>query len=281
MIFRLALLALLTWSFVASAQKETTKDRFDRGMVFFNLQDYPAAIIEIKAAYLADPSKSEYLFTLAQAQRLSGDCAAAIGSYKAFLRTSSGKSSAATEALIHTCEKDLKAAAEKTVAEKAALERAAAEKAEEDQRKADEARRLSSPATTTAAEKERVTSVVKAPPLSGPVLEVHHAWYADGLGAGLVIPGVLGLGAGAVFLALGNGEVRSSMTAATQAEHDQLVATGQPKQVVGVIALSAGVALAAGGIIRYLFSGGHDDSKPSANIVPLQGGAAAVISGAF
>jgi hypothetical protein len=280
MINRFFVLCFLTWSLTAFAQKEAAgKDHFDRGMVFFNLQDYPSAITELKAAYTADPSKSDYLFALAQAQRLGGDFQSAIGSYKAFLRTASGKSGAAAEALIHACENELaKAKADKAAAEKAALEKAAADKAAADKAAVEgEQRRAANPGSEG---RTKDQMVVVLPPASPPAVEEHH-WYTDGAGLGLLIPGVLGVGAGAVFLALGNGDVRSSMTMATQAGHDKVVASGQMKQMVGVIALSAGGALAAGGIIRAVVVGSRDDSKPTAMVVPIQGGAAAVLSGSF
>jgi hypothetical protein len=96
----LALLAACAVSLplsVARAQETTApatgaasaKDHYDRGMIFYNVQDWPSAVRELRAAYEADP-KPEYLYSLAQAQRLSGDCASAILTYRAFMRGEGG-----------------------------------------------------------------------------------------------------------------------------------------------------------------------------------------------
>ena len=62
------------------------KKRFDDGVHAYNVQQYREAADQFRAAYLLDP-RPEYLFSLGQAQRLSGDCTSAVHSYEAFLRT--------------------------------------------------------------------------------------------------------------------------------------------------------------------------------------------------
>jgi tetratricopeptide (TPR) repeat protein len=88
----LILLVVLAASVVAAtqAQAQATPSEadlhFDRGLRHYNVQSYGDAIAEFKAAYEIDP-RPEFLYALAQAQRMSGDCAAAVVSYQAFLRT--------------------------------------------------------------------------------------------------------------------------------------------------------------------------------------------------
>jgi hypothetical protein len=62
------------------------KQHLESGLRHYNVQSYAEAIAEFKAGYELEP-RPEFLYALGQAQRLSGDCAAAIASYEAFLRT--------------------------------------------------------------------------------------------------------------------------------------------------------------------------------------------------
>jgi hypothetical protein len=272
------MLLVITSALAALAQKDaTSKEHFERGMVFFNLQDFPSAVTEFKAAYTADPSKADYLYMIGQAQRFSGECVAAIASYRAYMRgvPPTSKASAAAEGFVHLCENELaklkaeKLAAEKLAAEKLATEKAAADKAAEKERAAPDL-------------KGRDPAVAVLPPSSVSTVEERH-WYTDGPGLGLLIPGVLGTGAGTVFLVLGNKDVGSAKTAAqvpTLAARDALVTAGQLKQTIGVIALSAGGALLVGGVIRSVVVG-RSTATPVVTVVPLPGGAAAMLSGAF
>jgi hypothetical protein len=55
------------------------------GMIHYNLGEYGPAIAEFRAGYALTAAPG-FLFNIAQAQRLSGDCAAAERSYRAYLR---------------------------------------------------------------------------------------------------------------------------------------------------------------------------------------------------
>ena len=217
MISRFAMLLVITSALAALAQKDaTSKEHFERGMVFFNLQDFPSAVTEFKAAYTADPSKADYLYMIGQAQRFSGECVAAIASYRAYMRSvpPTSKASAAAEGFVHLCENELaklkaeklaneKLAAEKLAAEKLAAEKAAADKAAEKERAAPDL-------------KGRDPAVAALPPSSVPAAEAHH-WYGDAAGGALFVPGVVAAGAGAVVLVLGNKDVLAGKAAPTLA----------------------------------------------------------------
>lgn len=260
-------LAAALFSISAFAQPATGKEHFDRAMISYNLQDWPAAIRELKLGYQADP-RPEYLFMLGQAQRLSGACADAILSYKGFVRTASGNQVAAGQGLIRGCEAEL------------AQARKAAE--EEQQRMAaEEALRVATARKAELARSEAAKPAA-APPAataSSPVVAVHH-WYGDPLGGLLFFPGVAAGATGTVLLVLGNGEVSRANMAATQGAYDGLIRTGQLKQMIGVVALSAGAAVLAGGVIRYVVVGQRNDA-PAVAIVPTTDGMAAVVSGSF
>jgi hypothetical protein len=59
---------------------------YDRALKEFDTRDYPAAIRDLEAGFALDPRR-EFLFTEAQAKRLSGDCRGAVVLYQRFLTT--------------------------------------------------------------------------------------------------------------------------------------------------------------------------------------------------
>ena len=59
---------------------------YERGLRLYADKDYAAAVGEFQAGYAVEPRR-EFLFAEAQAKRLSGDCAGAVGLYQKFLET--------------------------------------------------------------------------------------------------------------------------------------------------------------------------------------------------
>ena len=59
---------------------------YDRALAAFGAHDYPSVIRDTEAGYALDPRR-EFLFTEAQAKRLSGDCRGAVVLYQRFLTT--------------------------------------------------------------------------------------------------------------------------------------------------------------------------------------------------
>jgi len=59
---------------------------FDRALSRFATRDYAAAIGDLEAGYALEPRR-DFLFAEAQAKRLRGDCAGAVGLYQRFLRS--------------------------------------------------------------------------------------------------------------------------------------------------------------------------------------------------
>ncbi len=59
---------------------------YDRALGAFGARDYASAIRDTEAGYALDPRR-EFLFTEAQAKRLSGDCRGAVVLYERFLTT--------------------------------------------------------------------------------------------------------------------------------------------------------------------------------------------------
>jgi len=63
------------------------KELYNQGTKHFNLREYPEAVVAFKEAYRLY-SEPLFLFNIAQAYRLSGDCLDAHGFYKTYLRVS-------------------------------------------------------------------------------------------------------------------------------------------------------------------------------------------------
>ena len=59
---------------------------YDQALAAFGTRDYAAAIRDLEAGYALDPRR-ELLFAEAQAERLAGDCRAAVVLYQRFLET--------------------------------------------------------------------------------------------------------------------------------------------------------------------------------------------------
>jgi hypothetical protein len=59
---------------------------YDRALSRFPTHDYAAAIGDLEAGYVLEPRR-DFLFAEAQAKRLGGDCAGAVGLYQRFLQS--------------------------------------------------------------------------------------------------------------------------------------------------------------------------------------------------
>jgi tetratricopeptide (TPR) repeat protein len=212
----LILAALLSAALPALADTAPNAEaaaRFERGTRLFNLQEWPEAIQEYKAAYKLDP-RLEYLFALSQAQRLSGDCEGAIRGYNAVLRSNpSEKQAAAATELIAACQAKLAAAP---------------------------------PAPPPPAAPP--TAPLAAPPAEAPA---PRRWYDDGAGHGLFWSGAAGVVAGGVLLAVGNGKMSSANGASDYAGFVSGRDGARPLQLAGATALAVGSALAAAGVVRF------------------------------
>src|SRR5689334_16212834 len=83
---RVALVAVMVASASAWAQPNgSSRQLFDRGLREYELGRYPEAIQILEEGYRLDP-RPEFLFALGQAQRLNGNCRAALALYRSYLR---------------------------------------------------------------------------------------------------------------------------------------------------------------------------------------------------
>ena len=212
----------------------------ENGMLLYNIRDWGGAIRELKAAYEEDRNP-DYLYTLAQAQRLSGDCASAILTYSMFLREVTGSAAVAAEGFVHVCEAQLKEreAAAKSHAEPVAV--------------------LPPPAPHEPA-------VGPASP-PAPAPRSPASWYRDPLGDTLAVAGVGALAAGSVLLV----EFGTKLSAAKGAPSDRASQSAwdaaKPDAVAGGVASAAGALVLAGAIWRYVaVSSGARGAPPSVGL---------------
>ena len=93
----------------AASQSDSASaiDHAKRAQTAYDLQDWATAVNEYQLAYQSD-QKPEYLWGLAQAQRLSGDCTKAISTYKSYRRGDVTQNQAtAAELLVTKCEAEI------------------------------------------------------------------------------------------------------------------------------------------------------------------------------
>ena len=70
---------------VQAKEKAEAKAQYDRGTVHFNLDEWPQAIEDFKAAYRLYPDAT-FLYNIAQCHRKMGSAAEALSFYKKYLR---------------------------------------------------------------------------------------------------------------------------------------------------------------------------------------------------
>src|SRR5580693_5254089 len=108
------LLCVLVLSATALASPAQTL--LERGLRSYAVGHYPEAIASFQRGYEMEP-RPEFLYALAQAQRMNGDCRGAVASYRAFLRTSPAERAAApARQNLARCEELLASIAPETVA---------------------------------------------------------------------------------------------------------------------------------------------------------------------
>jgi len=89
---RLLVVGLVLWgapsvaepSSAPAARRAAATQRLKRGLELFRSHDFVHAIEEFRAGYESDP-RADFLFAIAQAQRLQGQCAEAARTYREFL----------------------------------------------------------------------------------------------------------------------------------------------------------------------------------------------------
>jgi tetratricopeptide (TPR) repeat protein len=215
------------------ARADEAQTHIDEGTKHYNVQRYDRAAEEYQAAYLLDP-KPDYLYAVAQAQRLAGDCEKSVRSYRAYLRTQpAAEDRAKAETNLARCLDELK-------------------------------RRE---VTTQAADGEAPNALPPTPAEAPRASPTDDKSYLVGhllVGAGLVV-----LGGGAYLYRDGHRTIEAHNSATT---YDAFVTTSagvddaRRRQVLGVSALAAGGGLVISGVVFYIVRARAPETRVSAQV---------------
>jgi hypothetical protein len=234
----------------AHAQGAPAPSHEKNAQVAYALQDWPTAIREFEAAFQSE-QKPDFLWGIAQAQRLSGDCKSAINTYKSYRRSEiNAEQSAAADSRILHCEQDLEqqAAQAPAPAPPPALPT--------------RARQTPAAATTPVP-----ATAVEAPPAAP--ADAHRPFYSDAFGDTLVVTGLAAVGVGTYFLVAGNSAMNKAKTA-EYASYDSDTRHASREQLLGVSALAGGGLFVACGVARYLTLGDSSSGRGAAlSVNPL------------
>lgn len=227
-----------------------------RGVEFYAEKQYELAIIEFRAGYGIDP-RPEFLFALAQAERLSGDCASAVVYYQRFLDT--GPDANQTEAArinMRRCTRALESAPRQSRPRADARTLAEAEEASE-----------------------------PAPPVTPPMTAVPSApapWYRDPVGMGLLGGGVVSLVASGLFLDAKAGAEADARDADDYGAYVAHIERARSRRNLALVTGGIGAALLTGAIIRYVTRDDGDERHSTTVVaVPAEGGGIVGLSGSF
>jgi len=249
------LTVILLAALATPAFADDAADHLAKASRAYDIQDWTSALAEFKAAYTLD-AKPETLWSIAQTQRLSGDCRGAILTYKAFMRGSSATAANAASDWIKKCESDLDA----------------------QQRAADAAAAAANRPVTSAA------PVVIAPPQPQPAKApkpppAPRPWYFDPLGDVTFVVGVGALAGGATFLVLGDLHMGDASSQPTAGAYAKAVDSAQSQQTLGLGLAAGGAVLTALSVWRF-----HSvASRPHEHlaVVPSRGGVFATYGFSF
>lgn len=221
-----------------------------RGIEFYTEKQYELAIVEFRAGYALDP-RADFLFALAQAERLSGDCPTAVVYYQRFLETGPDPGQAeAARVNARRCER--------------ALESGPGGRPDETTDRA-----LDGAEAAGAAEAPAV--VIPTGTRDG---DSRIGWYRDPLGGALIGGSAVGLGVGIAFLVAKSSAESAAVSATTHDDYLSDLDRARRYRTIALIGLGAGVVLGATASYRYLTvkrSGGRE-----LTMVPTAGSATGV-----
>jgi tetratricopeptide (TPR) repeat protein len=196
----------------------------ERGLRSYAVGDWSAAIAAFRDGYQREPHP-DFLYALAQAQRMSGDCATAVATYRAFLRTEPAERQAApARANLARCEEQL-----------------AAEQERERERERQRAAAATPPPTPPP----------PAPPIEPPP---RPRWWRAPAGGALVGVGLALAATGAALWGAGERDIAAINAAATYDERARLLPGADRAEGLrtgGIVTVSVGAVALLGGVIRW------------------------------
>jgi tetratricopeptide (TPR) repeat protein len=240
--------------------KPEAKARFSRGLEYYKLKEYEAAISEFEAAFAIDP-RFEILFAQAQAERLSGDCASAVVLYRRFLASDPPAVHAeAARASLDKCETALRSGPD-------------GEKAAQDEKAA--------PATPPPVE-NAPAPVEASRPAPAPEQAPGKPFYKDVLGDSLAGVGLVGIGVGVAFYVMSSSDASAADDATTYSEHARLLDRAEDRRTIALVGLGAGTALVAGAVIRWATMDGGGSERGTQVAVDVRSSSASlIVAGTF
>jgi tetratricopeptide (TPR) repeat protein len=206
------------------------EDAVARAEAAFAKERYSEAADAFGEAYAAQPLP-RYLWAQAQAERLAGDCAAAIEIYDAFLAT-------------QPAEKDATDARKARQACQSELERAAPADTEAEHA-----------ATTTTPSTEGSATTPADPPKPMPSERPPLRWYRDPWGGALVGSGVFVGGIGIGLLVSAVRLDRDAGDASTEGAYEASREDAVLRQRVGIATVAVGSGLVVAGVVRWALVG--------------------------
>jgi hypothetical protein len=201
----------------------------ERGEAHFRDKDYAAAIAAFDAGYAIDPQPI-FLYDKAQAQRLSGDCRSAIGTYNEFIDTGPPATEVArARKNVASCESQLPPPEPKPASPRAGA--------------------LVTRGPTVV---DSEPSPVEPMPVRTPELAVRErqSWWNDGIGVTLVTAGMIGLGAGATFAVAARGAAKDSALATNVDDWVDSQQRYDRNRTISFVAVGGGAALLTLGVLR-------------------------------
>ena len=254
---KLAYLVIVTALFApALALADDAQDHVDRATRAYNVQDWTGALREYRQAYELDP-KPETLWSIAQTQRLSGDCRGAILTYRAYIRGASSAGANAAENWIKQCEAALEA----------------------QQKAADDA--MKEPAKQPPQPQPQPQPQPRPQP-AHPRAE-HKAWLSDPLGDTLAVVALAGLVGGSYYLVTGNSDMSGASSKPNYQQYGKAVDNATDEQHIGEVALVGGAVCAALATWRYISVASRGSSEQMQSFAPVvvPGGAVVTYGGRF
>jgi hypothetical protein len=225
--------------------KPDAKQELDHGIASMEKRDYVAAIASFDVGYALDPHP-DFLYVKAQAQRMGGDCRAALGTYKAFLATNPPRREAdRANANIKKCEEML---ATSPIAPPIETTDSKTE----------------TPPSKDEFKKQDLTSLrggssrdIAPPPQTDTV-----PWWHDRIGLTLAISGAVALAGGVGFTLLAQKDTSDAANAGDLSEWRAAQDAWDRDHVIAGVGFALGVGLAGAAIIRFATADHSVKSSP-------------------
>jgi tetratricopeptide (TPR) repeat protein len=257
----LAALAVVALASPAAAAPKTAraKKEFDRGVAAYQKQNYAVASEALGASYKLE-ADIETLFAWAQSERQLERCDKSIELFGKLLELNlPAENKKVVQEKIDEC-KAIIAAKQPAPPEK---QPASGKQPAPPEKQPASGKQPAPPEKQPAASEKQPESpgtseTAKLPERPPPGPE-RSPWWKDPIGDGLVVAGVIGLGVGGYYLmSASQAEHDSKQSDKDFVKNDELAKTNGRN---GVIAVSVGVALVAGGIVRYVTRGGGSSNQ--------------------